>query len=83
MAERHEHWIDELSDYMDGDLVDEDRAALEAHLAECGDCRDALADLRELVAAARELGVNHIARHAICFLVFDPDASLNICLDFN
>ena len=56
MTDTHEHWIDQLSGYMDGDLVPEHRAALEAHLAECGACREALAELRQVVAMAHELG---------------------------
>jgi hypothetical protein len=56
MAETHEHWIDRLSDYMDGDLDPGDRDALEAHLAECGECREVLAGLREVVSVARGLG---------------------------
>lgn len=56
MTDRHEHWIDCLSDYMDGNLDQDDCDALEAHLAECGECREALAGLRDIVASARELG---------------------------
>lgn len=56
MADTHERWIDRLSAYMDGDLDPDEGRALEAHLAECGECREALAGLRELVAVAGELG---------------------------
>jgi hypothetical protein len=46
------HWIDRLSDYHDGDLPPAERAACEAHLVECAECRDALAGLRDVVALA-------------------------------
>jgi anti-sigma-K factor RskA len=44
-----------LDEYVDGALGARDRAALEAHLAECVACRAALAELRGLVANARAL----------------------------
>ncbi len=56
MADTHGQWIDRLSDYMDSDMVEDDRAALEAHLAVCAECREALADLRQIVARAHQLG---------------------------
>jgi len=56
MTDTHEHWLDSLSDYMDGDLAQGECEALEAHLAECGECREALAELRDIVATARALG---------------------------
>jgi tetratricopeptide (TPR) repeat protein len=48
-------WIDRLSDYLDDELTGDERAALEAHLAQCGDCRDAVAELRQVVARAAAL----------------------------
>jgi anti-sigma factor RsiW len=48
-------WIDRLSDYIDGELTPADRAALEAHLAGCRDCANALTELREVVARAAAL----------------------------
>ncbi len=47
-----EHWTDRLSDYLDGNLPDGDRALLEAHLDVCPDCRETLDDLRRLVTRA-------------------------------
>jgi anti-sigma factor RsiW len=47
-----DHLDDVLSAYVDGALPADQQAAVEAHLAECADCRrdvDALADLRALV----------------------------------
>jgi hypothetical protein len=52
----HARWTDQLSDYLDGGLAGADRDALEAHLAECGTCRDVLHDLRALVESAHRLG---------------------------
>lgn len=50
-----EHWIDRLSDYVDGGLAASERAPLEAHVARCEECAGALADLRAIVAAAGTL----------------------------
>ena len=55
MSERHERWMDRLSEYLDGDLSETDRVALDEHLAECAACRGVLADLRAVVAEARRL----------------------------
>jgi len=48
-------WIDRLSEYLDGELTPGEHAALEAHLARCHDCSDALDDLRQVVARAAAL----------------------------
>lgn len=50
-----DRWTDRLSEYLDGELAVADRAALEAHLASCGDCRATLEELRRVVARARAL----------------------------
>lgn len=50
--ERFERWLD---DYVDGTLPNAERAELEAHIASCADCTAALARLRALLAAARQL----------------------------
>jgi anti-sigma factor RsiW len=41
----NEHWIDRLSEYLDGELPDNERVALEAHLQECDQCTATLDDL--------------------------------------
>lgn len=51
----NDQWTDRLSDYIDGELDNEQRAALEAHLATCGDCRATLEDLRRVVGRAKSL----------------------------
>ena len=48
-------WTDRLSDYLDGELADAEREALETHLDTCTACRDTLADLRRIVVRARSL----------------------------
>ena len=48
-------WTNQLSDYLDGELADEARDALEHHLEGCAECREALAGLRRVVARARDL----------------------------
>jgi len=51
----NQHWTDRLSEYMDGDLSFTERVAVERHLADCAACRETLADLRAVVAAAASL----------------------------
>jgi hypothetical protein len=51
----HEEWTDKLSDYLDGELPDEQRFAVESHLAGCAHCTEVLADLRRVVAKAQGL----------------------------
>ena len=48
-------WTNRLSEYLDGELDNPERAALEAHLATCGQCYATLADLRQVVARAKTL----------------------------
>ena len=48
-------WTNRLSEYIDGELDNSERAALEEHLATCGHCYATLADLREVVARAKAL----------------------------
>lgn len=56
MSDMHTRWTDQLSDYLDGALSDEERDALEAHLAGCAACATALAEVEEVVRSARALG---------------------------
>jgi hypothetical protein len=51
----NDQWTDRLSEYLDGELDDTERVALEAHLAACADCAAVLADLRRVVARAQAL----------------------------
>jgi len=50
-----DQWTDRLSDYLDGELPPEDRAALETHLRHCAACGAVLADLKRIVTRARGL----------------------------
>lgn len=54
-ARPSDRWTDRLSEYLDGELPAAEREALERHLEACAACRGILADLREVVARAREL----------------------------
>jgi len=49
----HNEWTDKLSDYLDDELADSERAAVEAHLQECADCSAVLNDLRRVIARAQ------------------------------
>ncbi|HUF76329.1 MAG TPA: zf-HC2 domain-containing protein [Longimicrobiales bacterium] len=56
MSRYHSEWTDRFSDYLAEELDEAGQADVEAHLAECGACRDVLAELRAVVARARQLG---------------------------
>jgi hypothetical protein len=49
------HWTDRLSEYLDGELGPEERAAAERHLAGCPACAGVLEELGAVVAEARTL----------------------------
>ena len=51
----NDQWTDRLSDYLDDELPAGERAALEAHLATCSECRTTLGELRQGVARAQAL----------------------------
>jgi anti-sigma factor RsiW len=51
----NDQWTDRLSEYVDGELANGERTALEAHLATCTVCRGAVAELRQVVARAKAL----------------------------
>ncbi len=53
---RHDFWTDRLSDHLDGELPDEERRAVEEHLAGCTDCRQVAHELAEVKRRARALG---------------------------
>lgn len=50
-----DHWTERLSEYVDGELDASERAALEAHLAECRECREIAAELRRVTMRASAL----------------------------
>jgi anti-sigma factor RsiW len=50
-----DQWIDRLSEYLDGDLAPGERAALEAHLADCATCRTTVDEIRRVIARAHAL----------------------------
>jgi anti-sigma factor RsiW len=58
----NDQWTDRLSEYLDGELDDAERVALEAHLATCAACAAVLADLRRVVARAQALDDHPPAR---------------------
>ena len=51
----HDPWIDRLSEYLDGELPEWERLALESHLESCPDCSAVVSDLRRVVRRARTL----------------------------
>jgi anti-sigma factor RsiW len=51
----NDRWTERLSDYLDGELPDGERVALESHLQSCEECSAILADLRRVVLRARTL----------------------------
>jgi anti-sigma factor RsiW len=54
-------WNDRLQDWLDGDIDAADAAALQAHLADCDECRERIDELqaldRELRSAAPRLAL--------------------------
>ncbi len=48
-------WTNRLSEYIDGELDNNERAELETHLATCGQCYATLAELRQVVTRAKSL----------------------------
>ncbi len=50
-----DNWTERLSEYLDGELPEAERAALESHLRGCGDCSSLLTELRQVLAQARTL----------------------------
>jgi hypothetical protein len=57
-----DNWTDRLSEYLDGELDNAQRAELEAHLASCDACRTTLAELRWVVGRARAMDERPPAR---------------------
>jgi predicted anti-sigma-YlaC factor YlaD len=51
----NDQWMNRLSEYIDGELDSTEQAAIEAHLATCGQCYAALGELRQVVARAKSL----------------------------
>jgi hypothetical protein len=51
----NDQWTTRLSEYLDGELDSTEHAAIEAHLATCGQCYATLAELRQVVARAKAL----------------------------
>ena len=50
-----DQWTERLSEYVDDDLSEGERLALEAHLQTCLDCSAIISDLRRVVRRARTL----------------------------
>jgi anti-sigma factor RsiW len=51
----HDPWTDRLSEYLDGELPEWERLALESHLQDCTECSLIVSDLRRVVLRARTL----------------------------
>jgi hypothetical protein len=50
-----DRWQTRISEYLDGDLTPSESQRFEQHLVECGDCRTALMEIREVVHQAAQL----------------------------
>src|SRR5438034_8744407 len=51
-----DQWTDRLSEYLDGDLKDDERYAVESHLAGCPQCSATLEELKQVIDRARAAG---------------------------
>jgi anti-sigma factor RsiW len=49
----HDLWTTRLSEYLDGELPEDESSAVAQHVAGCAECRRALAELRDVVSRAR------------------------------
>lgn len=54
-----DRWTARLSEYIDGEMPEAERLALEEHLAECEECAGMVVDLRRVVRRARTLHPRH------------------------
>jgi anti-sigma factor RsiW len=52
----HQEWMARLSDYLSDELQEADKLAVEAHLADCEECNQALRELASIVEQAGGLG---------------------------
>lgn len=50
-----DQWTNRLSEYLDEELLEGERVALESHLQSCSECSAILADLRRVIRRARSL----------------------------
>ena len=57
-----EHWTDQLSEYVDGELDPPTRATIDAHLATCAECRATRDALTRVIARARRVPYREPAR---------------------
>lgn len=55
MDKHHRQWTDRLSGYLAGDVDVHERVRIDAHLAECAECREVLSGLERVVTLAREV----------------------------
>ena len=60
MSDIHHDVTTKLSDYLDGELSVHEEAAVDHHLAGCAECRKVLAELRMVVATARQLTAGRV-----------------------
>jgi len=55
-------FVEQVTAYLDGALEAGERARIDEHLDECGDCARVLAQWREVVRLAGHLGDDDVAR---------------------
>ena len=61
--------VELITDYLEGTLPERDRARLEVHLADCPHCSEYMAQIRDVVAAGRQLEPDDLPPGAIDELV--------------
>ena len=54
-------WVEQVTDYLDGALGDDEVARIDAHLEECGDCARVLAQWREVIRLSGRLSDDELA----------------------
>ena len=55
MTSDHDHWLEQLSEHLDGELSAEDAAAVQGHLDQCPECARVATDLERVRGLARGL----------------------------
>jgi anti-sigma factor RsiW len=51
----HDEWADKLSDYLDGELPQDEHRAIAAHIRNCTDCARTVDELKTVILAASKL----------------------------
>jgi len=57
---RCQDFVEQVTDYLEGAVTEDDRTRIEEHLAACGDCDRVLAQWREVIRLTGRLGEDQV-----------------------